>query len=475
VHQTTAHRWAITQRRSPAGPNPALERGVFLFSRDATEGLKHVTKKISRVSRRSVLRSSGQAAAAAALFSAVKAAFPGGAHAAEASPEVKGATLGFIALTDASALIIAQEKGLFAKHGLPDVKVLKQASWATTRDNLELGSANGGIDGAHILSPMPYHIAIGKVTKNNVKVPMFILARLNTNGQAISVSQSYADLAIGLDAKKLKNRLAALSASGDSVKCAMTFPGGTHDMWIRYWLAAGGIDPDRDVSVIVVPPPQMVANMKVKTMEAFCVGEPWNAQLVNQKIGYTALTTGELWKDHPEKALGMRADWVEKNPKATKALLMAVLEAQMWCEKTENKEEMCKIVSGRDWFKVPVEDIIDRAKGNFDMGLGRTYKDSDFLMKFWKDHASYPFQSHDLWFLTENQRWGILPKDLDTKALVKQVNREDLWREAATALGVPAAEIPKSPSRGVEKFFDGVTFDPENPAAYLSALKIKRI
>jgi nitrate/nitrite transport system substrate-binding protein len=171
----------------------------------------------------------------------------------------------------------------------------------------------------------------------------------------------------------------------------------------------------------------------------------------------------------------MRADWVEKNPKATKAMLMSVLEAQMWCDKMENKEEMCKIVSGRDWFKVPVEDIIDRAKGNFDMGLGRTYKDSDFLMKFWKDNASYPYQSHDLWFLTENQRWGILPAKLDTQALVKQVNREDLWREAATALGVPAAEIPKSPSRGVEKFFDGVTFDPANPSAYLSALKIKRI
>ena len=427
------------------------------------------------VTRRTALRTGARTASAVALLSAVKAAFPGGVFAAEAGPEVKGATLGFIALTDSAPLIIAQEKGLFAKHGLPEMKVSKQASWATTRDNLELGSANGGIDGAHILSPMPYHIATGKVTKNNVKIPMYILARLNTNGQGISVSQSYADLAIGLDAKKLKSRLAALSASGDSVKCAMTFPGGTHDLWIRYWLAAGGIDPDRDVSVIVVPPPQMVANMKVKTMEAFCVGEPWNAQLVNQKIGYTALSTGELWKDHPEKALGMRADWVEKNPKATRAILMAVLEAQKWCDQMENKEEMCKIASGRDWFKVPVEDILDRAKGNYDMGLGRVINNSPLLMKYWNDHASYPFQSHDLWFLTENQRWGILPANLDTKALVKAVNREDLWREAAQALGVAPAEIPTSTSRGVEKFFDGATFDPANPSAYLASLKIKRI
>jgi nitrate/nitrite transport system substrate-binding protein len=433
-------------------------------------------KKIitSKLSRRAALKFSARATATAALFSAARAAFPGGAFGEESGPEVKGATLGFIALTDSAPLIIAQEKGLYAKYGLTEMKVLKQASWATTRDNLELGSANGGIDGAHILSPLPYHISIGKVTKNNVKVPMYILARLNTNGQAISVSQSYADLAVGLDAKKLKTRLAALSASGESVKCAMTFPGGTHDMWLRYWLAAGGIDPDRDVSVIVVPPPQMVANMKVKTMEAFCVGEPWNAQLVNQKIGYTALSTGELWKDHPEKALGMRADWVEKNPKAAKAILMAVLEAQMWCDKLDNKEEMCRILSGRDWFKVPVEDILGRSKGDLDYGLGRTVTASPLLMKYWKDHASYPFQSHDQWFLTENIRWGILPNNLDIKAVVKAVNREDMWREAAKAIGVAAADIPGSMSRGPETFFDGVVFDPANPSAYLASLKIKR-
>jgi nitrate/nitrite transport system substrate-binding protein len=433
-------------------------------------------KKIisSKLSRRAALKISGRGAAAAALFSAIHTAFPRGAFAEESGPEVKGATLGFIALTDSAPVIIAQEKGLYAKYGLPEMKVLKQASWATTRDNLELGSANGGIDGAHILSPMPYHMAVGKITKNNVKVPMALLARLNTNGQAISVSQSYADLAVGLDAKKLKTRLAALSASGEQVKCAVTFPGGTHDMWMRYWLAAGGIDPDRDVSTIVVPPPQMVANMKVKTMETFCVGEPWNAQLVNQKIGYTALTTGELWKDHPEKALSMRADWVEKHPKAAKAILMAVLEAQMWCDKLENKEEMCRILSGRDWFKVPVEDILGRAKGDIDYGLGRTVSGSPLAMKYWKDHASYPFQSHDQWFLTENIRWGILPNTLDIKGVIKAVNREDMWREAAKAIGAAAADIPASTSRGLETFFDGVVFDPANPSAYLASLKIKR-
>jgi nitrate/nitrite transport system substrate-binding protein len=254
----------------------------------------------------------------------------------------------------------------------------------------------------------------------------------------------------------------------------MTFPGGTHDLWVRYWLAAGGVDPNKDVSVVPVPPPQMVANMKVGNMEAFCVGEPWNAQLVNQKVGYTALVTGELWKDHPEKAFSMRKDWVDKNPNAAKALLMAIQEAQQWCEKAENKEEMCKIVSKQKWFKVPVDDIIGRSKGEIDYGDGRKVDDSPVKMKFWADNASYPYKSHDLWFLTENIRWGYIPANTDTKALIDKVNREDLWKEAAKTLGVPDAEIPKTTSRGVETFFDGVKFDPEKPQEYLKSLKIKK-
>ena len=213
-------------------------------------------------------------------------------------------------------LVIAKEKGLFAKHGMPDVEVQKQASWGATRDNVVLGSEKNGIDGAHILTPMPYLISAGKVTQNNVPTPMYILARLNLDAQAISVANEYKDLKVTADASPLKAAFAKKKAAGKEVKVAMTFPGGTHDLWIRYWLAAGGIDPDKDVSTIVVPPPQMVANMKVGNMDAFCVGEPWNEQLVNQGIGFTACTTGEIWSKHPEKALGLRADWVDKNPKA---------------------------------------------------------------------------------------------------------------------------------------------------------------
>ncbi|MBD2459653.1 ABC transporter substrate-binding protein [Oscillatoria sp. FACHB-1407] len=387
------------------------------------------------------------------------------------APEVTKATLGFIALTDSAPLIIAKEKGFFEKYGMPDVEVVKQASWGTTRDNIVLGSAGGGIDGAHILSPMPYLITEGIVTDGK-KVPMYVLARLNTNGQAISVANAHKDLGVQMDSSTLRSKIDAAKSAGNQMKFAVTFPGGTHDLWMRYWLAAGGINPDSDVSTIVVPPPQMVANMKTGTMDAFCVGEPWNAQLINQNIGYSALTTGQLWKDHPEKAFALRADWVDQHPKAAMALLKAVLEAQVWCE--ENKEEMVEIVSKRAWFGVPAADIQDRTSGKYDFGDGRVEEGVPYVMKFWNDNASYPYKSHDLWFVTEDMRWGYFPADTDAQALVDKVNREDLWREAAKAIGQEAA-IPASTSRGVETFFDGVTFDPENPQAYLDSLKIKKI
>ncbi|MGL4406626.1 MAG: CmpA/NrtA family ABC transporter substrate-binding protein, partial [Notoacmeibacter sp.] len=407
------------------------------------------------VSRRGILKGG---AATAALLAAGRILLPGGAYAATATPEVTTAKLGFIALTDSAPLIIAKEKGLFEKHGMPGVEVLKQASWGALRDNIVLGGEANGIDGAHMLTPMPYLIHTGKVTQNNVPVPMTILARLNYDTQGISVAQEYADTKAGLDASVLKAAFEAKKAAGKDVTAAMTFPGGTHDLWIRYWMAAGGINPDTDVKTIVVPPPQMVANMKVGTMDMFCVGEPWNEQLVNQGIGFTACTTGELWKAHPEKALGMRADWVEKNPNAAKAILMAVMEAQQWCDQAANKDEMAAIIGKRAWMNVPVTDIIGRLKGDINYGLGRIATGTDLGMKFWAGGVSYPFKSHDAWFLTENMRWGKMAADTDVKALVGAVNREDIWRSAAADLGVAAADIPASDSRGPETFFDGKIF-----------------
>ncbi|TIX53680.1 MAG: ABC transporter substrate-binding protein, partial [Mesorhizobium sp.] len=188
---------------------------------------------LKAVTRRDFLMMS---AATAATLAAARALLPSGAYAATAAPEVTGAKLGFIALTDAAPLMIAKEKGLFEKFGMPDVEVLKQASWGATRDNLMLGGEANGIDGAHILTPMPYLMHTGKVTQNNQPMPMAIVARLNYDCQAISVAQEYAGTGVGLDASKLKDAFAAKKAEGKEVKAAMTFPGGTHDLWLRYWL-----------------------------------------------------------------------------------------------------------------------------------------------------------------------------------------------------------------------------------------------
>jgi nitrate/nitrite transport system substrate-binding protein len=423
------------------------------------------------VSRRSVIKG----AAALGAAGAVGALTPIAAR-AQTALETKAAKLGFIALTDAAPLFVADEKGFFKKHGMTDVEVAKQSSWGATRDNLVLGSKAGGIDGAHILTPMPYLITSGAVTANNVPVPINILARLNLGGQGISLANEYKELKVGLENKDFGTALLGKRRkTGKAVSAAMTFPGGTHDLWLRYWMAAGGVDPNRDINTIVVPPAQMVANMKVGSMDTFCVCEPWNVQLIHQKIGYTALTTSELWMNHPEKAFALRADYVQANPNATKALVKAIMEAQMFCEEPKNRAEVAEICSRRRWINAPVEDIVDRLQGNFDYGTGRVENNSKFQMRYWKDQASYPFQSHDLWFLTENIRWGYLPPGIDTKALIAKVNREDIWRTAAKELGVADKDIPKSTSRGVEKFFDGKVFDPANPKKYLDSLAIKSI
>jgi len=395
----------------------------------------------------------------------------GPVQAAPGKPETTSVELGFIALTDAAPLIIAKEKGFFAKQGMTGVELKKQTSWAVTRDNLELGGNRGGIDGAHILSPMPYLLTTGAISKSKNPVPMVILARLNTQGQGISVSNEFLAAKLKVKSANLPQVVAKKNSSGDKFKAAVTFPGGTHDLWMRYWLAANGIDPNKQADLVVIPPPQMVANMQSGTMDTFCVGEPWNERLVNKKLGYTALQTGELWKEHPEKAFSMRADWVKKNPNATLRLLMAVQQAQKWADNPANTNELATILAQDKYVKASVADLLPRLQGTVDYGDGRIVKNSPYKMKFWANNASFPYKSHDTWFVTEDIRWGYLPKGTDIKGLVNKVNRSDLWRQAAKANGY--GNGPAGDSRGVEVFFDGVRFDANNPKAYLNTVKIK--
>ncbi len=318
---------------------------------------------------------------------------------------------------------------------------------------------------------MPYLISTGKVTQNNVPVPMSIVARLNLDSQGISVAKDYAGTGVQRDASKLKDAFAAKKAAGGEIKVAMTFPGGTHDLWIRYWLAAGGIHPDKDVSTIVVPPPQMVANMKVGNMDAFCVGEPWNEQLVNQGIGFHRLhhrrtlerpsgkgarPAQRLDRDEPERRegaddgrdggsdLGRQHGQQGRNvghPRQAPVVQRAA-------------EGRRRAAEGHDQLRQRTRRRRVRA--------GDEVLEGPRLLSF---------KSHDRWFLTENIRWGKFAPDTDIKGLVDKVNREDIWRAAAADLGI--TDIPASTSRGPETFFDGKVFDPEHPEAYLDSLTIK--
>ncbi|AFZ31915.1 bicarbonate transport bicarbonate-binding protein [Gloeocapsa sp. PCC 7428] len=398
----------------------------------------------------------------------------------EQAPETPRIKLGYIPIVESAPLIIALEKGFFAKHGMTGVELSKQASWGSARDNIEIGSAGGGIDGGQWQMPMPHLITEGIITKGNVKIPMYVLMQLNTHGNGIAVASKWQGQGIDLKLAQGQAIISQLKSSNNIFKAAHTFPQVNQDFWIRYWLAAGGINPDTDINLMPVPSAQTVANMKTGTMDAFSTGDPWPYRIVKDKIGYMAALTAEIWKNHPEEYLAIRADWVDKNPKATKALMKGVMEAQQWLDNFDNRQEAANILAGRNYFNLPVEILTEPFQGKYNMGDGRTIDDRSMAALYWKDEkgsVSYPYKSHDLWFLTESVRWGFLPPETLTNAnaLIDRVNREDLWKEAAKELGIPTADIPTNTSRGVEQFFDGIQFDPANPTAYLQSLKVKRV
>lgn len=402
----------------------------------------------------------------------------------EQKPETTKAKLGYIPIVESAPLIIAQEKGFFAKYGMTEVELSKQASWGSARDNLEIGSQGGGIDGGQWQMPMPHLITEGLITKGNKPIPMYVLAQLVTHGNGIAIANKHLGKGISLKLDTAKPLLSQLKSANTPFTAAFTFPHVNQDLWIRYWLAASGIDPDTDVKLLTVPAAQTVANMKTGTMDAFSTGDPWPFRLVNDKIGFMAALTAEIWKNHPEEYFAMRGDWVDQNPKATKALLKGIMEAQQWLDKFENRQEAAEILAVKKYFGLSSPEVLANPyQGKYDMGDGRKIDDKSMAAYYWKDEkgsVSYPYQSHDLWFITENVRWGFLPKDYITngaakaKELIKKVNREDIWQEAAKELGIAATDIPSSKSRGVETFFDGIKFDPEKPEEYLKSLKIKK-
>ncbi len=451
--------------------------------------------EFSRLTRRRFIATAGVSAASALFLkgclgnppsdTATNSQSPAAAPAVNVNsadaPEVTTVKLGFLPIVESAPLIIAKEKGFFAKYGLTGAEISKQSNWASARDNIVNGAAAGGIDGGQWQMPMPHLITEGLIT-NGRKTPMYVLAQLNTQGNGIAIAGNLRGEGINLKIKNPDFLKSFEKDKGRKFKAAFTFPNANQDFWIRYWLAASGVDPDKDIDLLAIPPSETVQGMKTGSVDAFSTGDPWPYRIVADNIGFLSALTEQIWRAHPEEYLALRADWVDKNPKATKAILKALMEAQQWCDKPENRKELVTIVSGRNYFNVPANVLTPPYEGKYAMGDGQpNVNDFKAGPLYWDDgvgNVSYPYKSHDLWFLTETIRWGFhngAIKDVDTaKKLVDKVNREDLWREAAKEAGIASADIPKSTSRGVETFFDGVKFDPEKPEAYLASLKIKK-
>ncbi|OWT69186.1 MULTISPECIES: CmpA/NrtA family ABC transporter substrate-binding protein [unclassified Achromobacter] len=409
--------------------------------------------------RRDWLGKSARGLAGASLLTLVDPLVRAGAWAAGSdAPEKTEVKIGFIPLTDCASVVMASVLGIDKKYGVK-ITPSKEASWAGVRDKL----VNGELDFSHVLYGLVYgvHLGIGGPKKD-----MAVLMGLNRNGQAITLSEKLKEAGATDGASLAK----VMQTQKREYTFAQTFPTGTHAMWLYYWLAAAGINPMRDAKVITVPPPQMVANMRVGNMDGFCVGEPWGARAIADKIGFTAITTQQIWTDHPEKVLGTTADFVKANPNTARAVTAAIIEAGKWIDASvSNRRQTAETIAAKSYVNTDMNTIVDRMLGRYSNGLGKTWDDPD-AMHFYQDGAvNFPYLSDGMWFLTQHKRWGLVKEHPDYLAAARQVNRIDIYKQAATAAG---ASLPKSENRS-SKLFDGVVWDGSNPAAYADGFTVK--
>jgi nitrate/nitrite transport system substrate-binding protein len=402
-------------------------------------------------SRRRFLQTTA-ATAAAGVLAGVPKGWAGGVY-ADDSPETPNVRFGIIALTDCSSIVMAHELGHFKKFGINSV-VSKEASWAVIRDKLTLGENQA----THMLIGMPFASSMG-LAGSPVK-PMVIPWLLNRNGQAITLNNKLkaAGVKKPADVKPLADKA---KAAGEPLTFAMTFPPGTHAMWMRYWLAAGGMHPDKDVSLITIPPAQMVANMKVDKMDGFCVGEPWNYRAIDDKIGYTVTTTQQMWKDHPEKVCAFTEEFATKNPKTVKAILKALHLSSQYIDKMENRVNVAKIVSQATYINCPENIILARLQGKYDYGDGRPVEQDPNYMIFSDRECNYPLHTFGYWWLSQFRRWGMVKGAPDYAGITKKVIRQDIYTEAMKDMGVTIKGKDLQPVKIMD-----TTFDPTQAEKY---------
>ncbi|MGV3532435.1 MAG: CmpA/NrtA family ABC transporter substrate-binding protein, partial [Chthoniobacteraceae bacterium] len=318
--------------------------------------------------------------------------------------------------------------------------------------------ANGDNQATHMLIGMPIASTMGLA--GSPKQPMVIPWLMNRNGQAITLRKELAGK-VKDDPTALKPFADEALRKGTPLNFAMTFPTGTHAMWMRYYLAAGGIHPGdargggAEISLLTIPPAQMISNMRAGKMDGYCVGEPWNARAIHDGIGFTAITSQAMWKDHPEKVCAFTAQFAEKYPKTVKAVLKGLHDASVWLDKPENRTEQARIVSAPTYINCPQDVILGRMQGKYDMGDGRRYRDPN-VMIFHERNCNYPQPKYAKWWLTQLRRWGFTKGAPNYEAVSRQVMRPDLYEEAMREIGYVHGGLDNTP----ETLFDKKAFDP---------------
>lgn len=369
--------------------------------------------------------------------------------------------IGFIPLTDCAPLVVAKEKGFFAKHGLDAVTLHREPNWGA----IAKGIATGRLDAAQMVAGMPLSMTIG--AGNKPPVPIVTALTLSRNGNAITFSKRFYDEGIG----SLADFKAAIAETPDKVhNLGMVYPSSMHNLILRYWLASGGIDPDQDVNLIVIPPPQMVANLKAGNIDGYCVGEPWNSRAVYEGLGFVMATDLDLWSGHPEKVLGVKEEWVNQYPETHIALIRALLEACQYCDDRRNREEILNLLTQEEYVGSAPEYTRPGFIDPYNRGNGEKPEQLLRYNQFYVDKTNHPDQIEGLWLLTQLSRWGIIPFPKNWISILERVRRIDLFGEAARGLGILDIGHERNPI----KMFDGTVFDPDDPLEYLNSLKIKR-
>ncbi|MGF1547125.1 MAG: CmpA/NrtA family ABC transporter substrate-binding protein [Thiotrichales bacterium] len=417
-------------------------------------------------------------------------------------PEKPDLKFGFIKLTDMAPLAIAYEKGYFEDEGLY-VTLEAQANWKVLLDRV----IDGQLDGAHMLAGQPLAATIGFGTKAHVVTPF----SMDLNGNAVTVSNAvweamkqHVPMVDGkpvhpIKADALKPVVEAYKKEGKPFNMAMVFPVSTHNYELRYWLAAGGIDPgyyapdkgdtsgqiNADVLLSVTPPPQMPATLEAGTIYGYCVGEPWNQQAVFKGIGVPVITDYEIWKNNPEKVFGVTQAFAEKYPNTAIRVTKALIRAGHWLDADNNKNrpEAVKILSKPNYVGADEKVIANSMTGTFEYEKGDKREVPDFNV-FFRYHATYPYYSDAVWYLTQMRRWGQIAEgksDSWYDEIARSVYRPDIYQKAAAALiaegKFKATDFPdfaqetgyKPPQ---SEFIDGVTYDGTQPNAYLEQFKI---